>query len=94
MGKGTPLAKTVRMKGARRSLRRGATYQDLRGAPGEFHVHLDGKAEVVSRDPIDIELWLHAEATADASFALSLEHDTSGRKKLEPPAASDSGDDE
>lgn len=32
----------------------GATYNDFRGAKGEFHVHLDGKAEIVSPTPIRI----------------------------------------
>ena len=32
----------------------GSTYNDVRGAKGEFHVHLDGKAEVISSKPIRI----------------------------------------
>ena len=32
----------------------GASYQDFRGATGEFHVHLDGKAEVISAIPVEI----------------------------------------
>ena len=34
----------------------GATYNNFRGDNGEFHVHLDGKAEVISTKPLPVRI--------------------------------------
>ena len=58
----------------------GATYNDFRGANGEFHVHLDGKAEVISPAPVRI-------IELDASFAGELD----GRLSAQVTKADDDG---
>ena len=38
------------------NLAEGASYQDFRGATGEVHIHIDGKAEVVAPEPVPVRI--------------------------------------
>ena len=37
-------------------LESGSTYNDFKGANGEFHVHLSGKAEIISTKPLPLRI--------------------------------------